>query len=199
MRDYVKLLPAELKTLPNQLTAARIVLLPFLWALALLKLPVLLGIGTTISFVTDILDGYLARKLGQVSAFGSKLDSLGDNLLILSGLVWLWLLRPEVYRDNALFWLIGITLYVTALLVGLLKFKRFANLHLQSSRIGSVALCLFVAHTFIAPQYSPLLFYVAMGMFVLSEAECLLIQLVCTEVDEHMGSILFVLRRQQSQ
>lgn len=77
----------ELKTLPNQMTAIRFVLLPILWVFALLNLPTLIGLGTVITFITDVLDGYFARKLGQVSAFGSKFDSLADNLLILSGLM----------------------------------------------------------------------------------------------------------------
>lgn len=98
----MRFLAEQMKLLPNQLTAARIVLLPILWAFAFLKLPVVLGIGPIISFATDVLDGYAARRLGQVSAFGSKLDSLADNLLIPSGLVWLWMLKPEVYRFGAL-------------------------------------------------------------------------------------------------
>jgi phosphatidylserine synthase len=195
MRDQLKTLRSELRTLPNQMTAARIAMLPVLWVCALLSLPALVGIGVLISFVTDVLDGYFARKLGQVSAFGSKFDSLADNLLIPSGLVWLWMLRPEVYRDHALICLMAIALYVTALLVGLIKFRRFANLHLQSARIGAVAIYIFASHAFIADQYSPLLFYIAVGMFMLSDAEGLLLQLICTEVDEHMGSILLVVRR----
>lgn len=198
MRERLMFLAEQMKLLPNQLTAARIVLLPVLWVFALLKLPVVLGIGLIISFATDVLDGYAARRLGQVSAFGSKLDSLADNLLIPSGLVWLWMLKPEVYRDHGLIWIVSIALYSTSLLVGALKFRRFANLHLHSKRYGSVLMYLFVSHAFIADQYSLPLFYLAMGMFVLSSMEGLLLQLICSHVDEHMGSIFFVLRRRAS-
>jgi hypothetical protein len=54
MRDH-------LKTIPNQLTAARLVLIPVMWLFALLKLPVLIGIDA-LSFITDVLDGYIARN-----------------------------------------------------------------------------------------------------------------------------------------
>lgn len=198
MRERLMFLSEQMKLLPNQLTAARIALLPILWIFAFLKLPVVLGIGLIISFATDVLDGYAARRLGQVSAFGSKFDSLADNLLIPSGLVWLWMLKPEVYRDHGLIWIISITLYFASLLVGALKFRRFANLHLHSKRYGSVLMYLFASHAFIADQYSLLLFYLAMGMFVISSTEGLLLQLICSHVDEHMGSILFVLRRRLS-
>lgn len=185
----------HLRTLPNQITAARLVLLPILWTLTLLKLPTLVGIGLLLSLSSDILDGHLARRLGQVSKFGSKFDSLVDNILLPSAAVWLWLLRPEMYREHALACLIAFSLYISSLLLGVIKFRRFANLHLQSARIGSVVLYLFAAHALIADQYSPLFFYLAAGMFVLSSTESLLLQLICSEVNEHMGSIFFVLRR----
>jgi cardiolipin synthase (CMP-forming) len=185
----------HLRSLPNQLTAIRIALLPLLWTFALFRLSALLGIGVAICFVTDLLDGYFARKLGQVTAFGSKFDSLADNLLIPSGLVWLWLLRPDVYRDYPWVWMVAIALYCASLLVGVIKFRRFANLHLQSKRVGAVGMYLFVSHAFIAEQYSPVLFTLAMAMFIISSAEGLLLQLICPQVDEHMHSVLIVLRR----
>jgi cardiolipin synthase (CMP-forming) len=187
MRDH-------LKTVPNQLTAARLVLLPILWALAFLGMSVLVGIGLIFSFVTDVLDGYLARRLGQVSDFGSKFDSLVDNLLIPSALVWVWLLRPEVYRDHILMVLMAIVLYFSSLLIGIVKFRRFANLHLQSKRLGSVLMYLFVAHTLMADHYNVVLFYLALIVFLISSVEGLALQLICSRVDEHMGSILFILK-----
>jgi phosphatidylglycerophosphate synthase len=93
MREY-------LKTIPNRITAARLVLIPVLWLFAWLRLPVYLGIGVFASFVSDVLDGYAARRLGQVSELGSTLDSLADNILIPSAVIWLWMFRPEVFREH---------------------------------------------------------------------------------------------------
>jgi len=187
-----------LKTIPNQLTAARLVLIPVMWALAWLKLPIYIGIGTFVSFITDVLDGRIARRLNQVSEFGSQFDSLADNLLLPSALVWLWLFRPEIYLDHILVCWIAITLYFSSLLLGAVKFKRFANLHLYSSKAASVAMYLFVSHALIADHYSPVLFYIATAMFLVSSIEGLLLQLVCSQVNEHMGSLLLVLQRRNS-
>jgi cardiolipin synthase len=197
MREHVAILRVELRKLPNQMTAARIALLPLLWALALLGQPALVGVGLLISFVTDVLDGYFARRLGQTSAFGSSFDSLADNLLLPSGMVWLWMLRPEIYRDNLAVCATGIGLYLASILIGLVKFRRFGNLHLQSKRASAVAIYLFVAHAFIAPTYSPILFAVTAGLFILSSVEGLALQLLCAQVDEHMGSIVHVLRHRR--
>lgn len=120
-----------------------------MWVLAWLKLPVYIGIGVFTSFVTDVLDGHIARRLNQVSEFGGKFDSLTDNLLLPSALVWLWLFRPEIYRDNTLIFALAITVYFSYLLLGGIKFKRFANLHLYSSKAASVPMYLFVSHALI--------------------------------------------------
>jgi cardiolipin synthase (CMP-forming) len=76
----------QVLTLPNLITLARLACLPvFLWLLfgkedraAAAALLAVLGI-------TDWVDGYLARHLGQVSELGKILDPVADRLLFLVG------------------------------------------------------------------------------------------------------------------
>jgi cardiolipin synthase (CMP-forming) len=76
----------QVLTLPNLITLARLACLPvFLWLLfgkedraAAAALLALLGI-------TDWVDGYLARHLGQVSELGKILDPVADRLLFIVG------------------------------------------------------------------------------------------------------------------
>ena len=184
-----------LSTPPNQITAVRFALIPVLWTLAILKMPFYLGIGTFISFATDVLDGFVARRLGQASEIGSKIDSLADHLLLPSALIWLWLFVPEVYTENA--WVCGfaITLYFAAMFVGWIKFRRFANLHLDETKAAAVAMYTFASYTLLLQQYSHLLFYLAVIMFILSSVERMAVLLLFSNVDEHMGSILLAWRR----
>jgi CDP-diacylglycerol--glycerol-3-phosphate 3-phosphatidyltransferase len=82
--------------LPNLLTMGRIAAIPFfIW---LLDSPTpIRGFWACIVFtaaaITDILDGYLARKLGVVSVLGKFLDPLADKLIVMAALVWLVSLR----------------------------------------------------------------------------------------------------------
>jgi CDP-diacylglycerol--glycerol-3-phosphate 3-phosphatidyltransferase len=78
--------------LPNLLTMARIVAIPFFIWLLDTPTPVR-GFWACIVFtaaaITDVLDGYLARKLGVVSILGKFLDPLADKLIVMAALVWL--------------------------------------------------------------------------------------------------------------
>ena len=180
----------QLWTLPNLLTFLRIILLPFLWAFALLDLPFYLGIGLTAAVLTDVLDGALARRLNQVTELGSKLDTLADNLIIISVAIWLILLRPSVFTSHPLVWFIVASLALINALVGWIKFNRFANLHLYSTKAAGVVTTVFVVHTLITPEPSQWLFYLASGMVIISLMEALFLQLTHSHVNEHMGSIL---------
>jgi phosphatidylglycerophosphate synthase len=191
MREY-------LKTIPNLLTALRLLLLPVLWGLALLKWPVPLAIGMIISFLTDTLDGFIARRFNVTSAFGSKFDSLADNLLIPSTVIWLVILRPEVLTDHPILCAVAVATYGSSLLVGWIKFKRFANLHLYSKKAAGVLSYAFIVHALLAGRYNAWLFYIAISLFILASVEGLILQLTHAQVDEHMGSLVLTLVRRKS-
>jgi CDP-diacylglycerol--glycerol-3-phosphate 3-phosphatidyltransferase len=78
--------------IPNLLTFGRIVAIPFfVW---LLDVPspergFWACILFTVAAITDLLDGYLARKLGVVSVLGKFLDPLADKLIVMAALVWM--------------------------------------------------------------------------------------------------------------
>ncbi len=77
---------------PNLLTLLRIVLVPVFILAYYLPYP-WAGLLATVLFVlaalTDWLDGYLARRLNQMSAFGAFLDPVADKLMVVSALVLL--------------------------------------------------------------------------------------------------------------
>ena len=80
--------------LPNGLTLMRIFLVPFLVAVLLTKYNVLVAALIFLAAsLTDLLDGYLARKRGQVTTLGTLLDPVADKLLISSAFISLVQLR----------------------------------------------------------------------------------------------------------
>ncbi|GGG84281.1 CDP-alcohol phosphatidyltransferase family protein [Paenibacillus radicis (ex Gao et al. 2016)] len=77
--------------LPNMLTSLRFVMIPF-YVVVFAKghlIPAFLVVA--LAGVTDILDGYIARRSGQVTAVGMMLDPLADKLMFITVIVSLLL------------------------------------------------------------------------------------------------------------
>lgn len=81
-------------TLPNQLTTLRILLVPVFMFLLLLDSPYMKLLGVIVFIIaslTDIYDGYHARKYGLTSRLGAFLDPLADKFLITAAfLIYVW-------------------------------------------------------------------------------------------------------------
>ena len=85
--------------LPNKLTIFRIILVPIMVIIPFLGLEekvagipiswIIVDIIFIIASITDKLDGYLARKNNQVTAFGKFLDPLADKILVLAAMMML--------------------------------------------------------------------------------------------------------------
>jgi len=98
-------------TLPNILTSIRLILSPVLAILFLNDGPAaryaILGI-VILSELTDLFDGYMARKRGQVTDLGKLLDPMADSIyrdtiflcLAVVNQVSLFLVLPILYRDS---------------------------------------------------------------------------------------------------
>jgi CDP-diacylglycerol--glycerol-3-phosphate 3-phosphatidyltransferase len=104
--------------IPNLLTWGRIFLIPFVVGIFYLPLPpteknILATAAFVIAAATDWFDGWLARKLGQTSAFGAFLDPVADKLMVAAALVML----VQLGRADALlaFIIIGREIAISAL------------------------------------------------------------------------------------
>lgn len=98
--------------LPNGLTLFRIFLVPFLVVVLLTKFEGREIVGLAIFLIataTDFFDGYLARRRGEITTFGTLLDPIADKLLVSAafislvevGLAPAWMVVVVVGREFA--------------------------------------------------------------------------------------------------
>lgn len=85
--------------IPNMLTLLRLILIPI--CVVVYYLPVswaylVAALLFTVAAITDWFDGYLARKWGQMTAFGAFLDPVADKLIVAAALVVL-VERHEIF------------------------------------------------------------------------------------------------------
>ena len=106
-RRKLRPLRDEVTDLPNLLTLGRIATLPIVLALIdnySRVLSFLSALVFVLGAITDMLDGYLARKRGQETVLGAFLDPLADKLFVLGTLVFL------VARGRVAEWLVVVLL-----------------------------------------------------------------------------------------
>lgn len=134
----------------------------------------------TFTGLTDILDGWLARKTGTTSDFGARLDSVADLLfygIVLFRLIpVLWQLLPvEIWYVVAGVLLVRLAAYVTAAV----KYHQFASLHTWLNKLTGAAIFLLpyvlVASTGIAYSWTICILAFAASL------EELLIHIICKE------------------
>ncbi|MBL1140960.1 MAG: CDP-diacylglycerol--glycerol-3-phosphate 3-phosphatidyltransferase [Proteobacteria bacterium] len=104
--------------IPNQLTLLRILLIPVFVLVFYLPFEwnnLVACIIFVLAAVTDILDGYLARKLNQTSSLGAFLDPVADKLMVAAALVLLVQQNPNIYLALAAAVIIGREITVSAL------------------------------------------------------------------------------------
>jgi cardiolipin synthase len=91
--------PSAIWTLPNIVSMLRLAGIPlFLWLVLGPEADVLALVVLMLSGVTDWLDGYLARRLNQMSKLGEILDPVADRLYILAVVIGL------AFRDIIPWW-----------------------------------------------------------------------------------------------
>lgn len=87
--------------IPNLLTLFRIILIPVcvgVYYLPQVWAPWLAAAIFSAAAITDWFDGYLARKLGQMTPFGAFLDPVADKLIVAAALV-------ALVESHASFWM----------------------------------------------------------------------------------------------
>ncbi len=128
--------------LPNALTLARIFLVPFLVVVLLTRFEALLIFGVPkevvgaaifgVAAFTDWLDGYLARRRGQITTLGQMMDPLADKLLITAALVSL------VWMELAAAWMVWVILCRELAITVLRSLLHTRGVSIPASRLGKV-------------------------------------------------------------
>jgi phosphatidylglycerophosphate synthase len=122
---------------PNLLSAFRIASVPVLLALAWNGATGLFLTLFALGLLTDVLDGALARRWGEESDFGARLDQWGDFslwLALLFGAWWLW--RETVLRESA-YAIVAVVAMVLPTAIAYAKYRAIPGYHTWSVKFGA--------------------------------------------------------------
>lgn len=138
--------------------------------------------------LTDVLDGWIARKTKTASDFGAKLDSFADLLfyavMLLRIVPSLWILLPGIiWYAVAVVGIVRILSY----LVAATKYRRFAALHTYMNKLTGMAV--FLVPFFLVTKYATVFCWVVCIVAAAASLEELVIHVRSETYDPKTKSI----------
>lgn len=174
----------------NYITFSRIIL-----SLSLLFFEPLSIVFNTIYIVaglSDILDGYIARKSGTASTFGARLDSIADLIMVT---VVLYMYFPLLNLSTQVYvWILGIALIrVLSLTVVYTKFRELGILHSYGNKFTGIILFMTPLLIQVIPVHNMVYLLCIVG--TVSAVEELVIHLMSKKLDLNAKSLFVYVRR----
>ncbi|MDH3598796.1 MAG: CDP-alcohol phosphatidyltransferase family protein [Candidatus Tectomicrobia bacterium] len=124
--------------LPNLISVLRLGTAPVLLWLAWYGYSRAVLVALGVSFASDVLDGYLARRLGQTSALGAQLDSVGDFAIYVTIPIVGWWLWPDIIRREAPYFIAVIASTILPPVFGYGKFRTSTSYHTWAAKLAAL-------------------------------------------------------------
>ncbi len=156
-------------TIPNIFSYIRIIAVPFLFYIAIKDYPNLFLIVLTFSLSTDAIDGYLARKLNQITKLGTTLDSVGDAAMYFTIPPCAWILWPELIKQDYMYIVVALLAFVIPMIAGFIKFGRMPSYHTWLAKTTTVLLSITILIWFATEIVWPFKISVLIQLLVMIE------------------------------
>lgn len=179
--------------IPNGLSLFRVVAAPILGLLIWAGEEQTFKWLITASFFTDMIDGWIARKLHQVTRLGSILDSIGDSLTIIVGVIGLVCFREGLFLEYrpVVYSVVGLHLF--QLFLSLWRYKRPSSFHTWSAKAAAMGIGVFILATLHFGFYE-WLFYVAIGLLVIDAVEESILVILIPEWKNDVKGVYWILK-----
>jgi CDP-diacylglycerol--glycerol-3-phosphate 3-phosphatidyltransferase len=128
--------------LPNSITMSRILMIPLLlWILSPHfawrghgEQEITASVLFVLASITDGVDGYLARKRGQITTMGMLLDPLADKVMVTAAIVALVAYNPDIVKV----WIAVVIISREFLISGLRSIASSEGFTIQASDLGKL-------------------------------------------------------------
>lgn len=182
----------------NGITLYRIVTAPLLLVLLFLKQYDLFKWLLAVSFFTDLIDGFLARKYKVTSILGTKLDSIGDDLTVAVAVTGLFVIFPEFIRQQKWVFIILLGLFLTQMVYAFIRYGKMTNFHTLLAKTAALLQGIFLLLTFFTGQPYLLLFYTAAIVTILELIEEIILVYLLPEWKANVRGLYWVLTKKKA-
>ena len=180
-------------TIPNILSFYRLISFPIVLYFAIKQIENIFVILLMIDLITDVLDGFIARRFNMQTELGARLDSIADIGMFSLGIIGIFIFKAADFSPHLNILYIFLGLYLLSNIISLIKFGRFPSLHLYSWKIGGYiqGIFLFVLFTMGFNMY---FYYFVMFWGIISFGEHIVIQLIIKTMKSNAKGLFWVIK-----
>jgi len=178
----------------NAITLYRLLAAPLLLILLLNQQLILFKWLLALSFLTDAIDGYLARKYKATSIFGSILDSVSDDLTIAVAIIGITLVNPEFLKKELALVLIQVLLFITQIGLSLFRYRKISSFHTYLAKFVTVFQGIFLVlfYWLTEPVYA--LFYFVSALTIADLLEEITLVLIVPKWETDIKGLYWVIK-----
>ena len=182
----------------NGITIYRIAAAPFLlWLLFTGKYDVFRWL-LAVSFFTDLIDGFLARKYKVSSILGARLDSIGDDLTVLVAVIGLFITEMTFIKEKIGFFIVLFALFLIQTSYALIRYKKLTNFHTYLAKTAALLQGVFLLYSFFFGGPNLILFYAAVVITGLELLEEIMLVRILKNWEANVKGIYWVMNRKRN-
>jgi phosphatidylglycerophosphate synthase len=178
----------------NGITLYRIIAAPFLLVLIFTGQYDIFKWLLGVSFFTDLIDGILARKYKVTSVLGTRLDSIGDDLTVLVGVIALFVLKGTFIKEHSIVFIILFVLFLVQTIFAFTRYGKMTNFHTYLAKTAALLQGIFLIITFFTDQPNLILFYTAAIVTMLELIEEIILVSLLKHWKANVKGIYWVLK-----
>ncbi|WP_306640606.1 CDP-alcohol phosphatidyltransferase family protein [Sanyastnella coralliicola] len=186
-------------TIPNILSLYRLLMFPVLLWIIYLGKEDLFAILFVVSLITDILDGFIARRFNMGSEIGIMLDSWADFGVMILAVVGMVVFHPVIHETHAIWLWLFVGLYLTQLVIAKVKLGLWvAGWHAYSTKVAGYTQGIFFAVLF-GIGFFPWLFKLAVILGIITQLELIALCFIVPEPTHNVKGVYWYLKRNKEQ
>ncbi len=147
-----------------------------------------------VSFFTDLIDGYLARKFRVTSTWGAKLDSIADDVNILVAVIALFVFKYEFIIQEKASIIVLLVLFAVQTALALIRYKKISSFHTYLAKCAAMLQGLFFILVFLFPEPVNILFYTMVAVTAIELIEEIILVLLLPVWKANVKGLYWILK-----
>ncbi len=151
-----------------------------------------------VSFFSDAIDGFLARRYKVATKIGSTLDSIGDDLTIIAAISGMIFFKNDFFREQFSIFILLFILYFLQTVLALFRYRKLSSFHTYAAKIAAILQGVFFLLLFFLETPFYLLFYISAVIMALDLLEEIILVIILPDWVTDVKGLYWVLKKRNS-